>query len=387
MSDRARTPTARLRVLMVLADTPLREGRASGRCVIGRIRGLQAHGIDVTAVAARQIFSLAGDPPADLPVRVIDVAPAMPGWTARINRLRRPRGELGNGEFAAAVRAWAQQVDVVHLEEIDTAWCDAGTTTPSLMQLNYLVRSDRSIGPPWHREFRELVELVLAERAALRRHRWLAANSPEVAQTLRGYARDREVVVTPLCLEPSYYRIAALDGPPVAGVIGNASWPTTAAAVGRLLARVWPMVRRHLPTARLRIAGRGMREMLGNSVPAGVELVGEVESAAEFLHRLSMLLYPIERGSGMKVKTLESLAVGLPVVTTPAGAEGVQANDGVVVECDDHRLADAAVELLSDQAARTQRGRAARAAFDHYYAPEPSTRPLVDVYRRMVAGR
>lgn len=387
MSDRSHTPAARLRVLMVLAEPPLPEGGAAGRCMIGRIRGLQAHDIDVTVVAARQIFSLPGDPPADLPVRVINVAPVEPGWTARINRVRRPRGELGHGEFAASVRALAQQVDVVHLEEIDTAWCNVGTTTPSLVQLNYLVRSDRSIGRPWQREFRELVELVLAERAALRRHHWVAANSPDVGQALRQRAPDCDAVIAPLCLEPSYYRIAALDGPPVAGLIGNASWPTTAATVRRLLARVWPIILRRLPTATLRISGRGMTDLLRNIAPAGVELVGEVDSAAEFLRGLSVLLYPIERGSGMKVKTLESLAVGLPIVTTPAGAEGVDPTDGVVVECEDHRLADATVELLSDQAARMQRGRAARATFDRCYTPEPATRPLLDVYHRMRAGR
>lgn len=353
--------------------------------MVAHLRGLQAHGVEVIAVAARQIFALPGEPPADLPIQVIDVAPPVPGWAARLDRLRMPRGELGRGEFAARVRDLARQVDVVHLEEIDTAWCDTGVTTPTLVQLNYLVRRDRSFSRPWSREFRELVELVLAERAAIRRHRWLAANSPVVAQALRRLAPGADVVVAPSCLDPRYYRTATLDGPPVAGMIGNASWPTTAASVRRLLTRVWPHVLQRLPGARLRLAGRGIDALLRGVPAPGVEIVGEVDSAADFLHGLSLSLNPIERGSGMKIKTLESLAVGLPVVTTPAGAEGVDAGDGIVLACDDRSFAAATAELLSDQGARQQRGRAARAAFERRYTPLPATAPLVEAYGR-IAG-
>ena len=56
----------------------------------------------------------------------------------------------------------------------------------------------------------------------------------------------------------------------------------------------------------------------------------------------------------MKVKVLESIACGLPVVTTPLGAEGI-AVDGVTIRTDDRSLAAAAVELLSDPAARRRR--------------------------------
>lgn len=379
-------PAASLRVLVVLAEPPLPEGGPLGRCTLARLRGLQAHGVEVVAVAARQVFSRPGDPPGDLPVQVIDVAPPPPGWGSRINRLRWPRGELGRGEFGARVRELARYVDAVHLEEVDTAWCDAGVTTPSLVQLNYLARHDRSPGPPWRREFRDLVELVLAERAAIHRHRWLVANSSVVAAALRTLAPHAEIGVAPLCLDPRYYTTAALDGPPVAGMIGNAYWPTTAATVKRLVTRVWPQVLRRMPAARLRLAGRGMRSLLANVSVSGVEVVGEVDSAAAFLRGLSLLLNPIQRGSGMKVKVLESLAVGLPVVTTRAGAEGIDAGDGVVLESDDRALAAAAGELLADQGAREQRGRAARAAFERRYTPAPATAPLVDMYARMAGG-
>jgi polysaccharide biosynthesis protein PslH len=385
VAHEARVPT-RLRVLLVLPDPPLLEGRANGRAVIARLRGLQRLGVEVTAVAARQAFALPGDPPADLPLEVSEVAPHTTGWANRIDRLRAPRSHLARGAFGARVRELARQADVIHLEEIDTAACGGGLATPSLAQLNYLARHDRSFGPPWSRGFRDVVETVLAEREAVRRHRWLAANSPNVARALRAMAPRSHVVVAPLCLDPQDYAVAGLEGPPIAGMIGHAAWAPTAASVRRLITRVWPRVHRALPAARLRVAGRGMAALLPDASVAGVEVVGEVASAVEFLRGLSLLLYPIERGSGMKMKTLESLAVGLPIVTTPAGAEGIEGDDGVVIEQDDAALAAAAVELLADAAARQQRGRVGRAAFERRYTPVPATIPLVETYRRMAAG-
>jgi glycosyltransferase involved in cell wall biosynthesis len=80
---------------------------------------------------------------------------------------------------------------------------------------------------------------------------------------------------------------------------------------------------------------------------------------------------------------LESIAVGLPVVTTRLGAEGIEAGDGVIVEESAEALVAAAVSILRDQEERRQRGVAARAAFEARYSPLPATEPLADLYRRL----
>jgi glycosyltransferase involved in cell wall biosynthesis len=203
-----------------------------------------------------------------------------------------------------------------------------------------------------------------------------------VAEELRRRARAAEVVLTPLSLDPDLYRPAPLDGPPTAGLIGTAGWQPTEAAIRTLLGDVWPAVRQCVPEARLVVAGRGT-DRLDLPATTGVELLDEVASAREVFRGLSLLLFPLPRGSGMKVKTLESLASGVPVVTTPAGAEGIEPTDGIVVHTDAEALASAAAELLADQGARRERGAAARATFESRYAPAPATEPLVDLYRRM----
>ncbi|HEU0130584.1 MAG TPA: glycosyltransferase [Mycobacteriales bacterium] len=353
-----------MNVLVVLAEPPLAEGGAAGRCGRALIQGLVAHGLAVRAVAAgTETVEVAG-----VTVEAVRTAPERPGWAGRAQRLRRPRGELARGGLGDRVRELARDADVVHLEEVDTAWCSAGLAMPSIVHLHYRVRLDPR-GP-----LRPFVEYDLAERAAIRRHRWLAASSPVVAATLR--RPGKEVVEHRLALDPAAYAPATL-AEPVAGLIGTLDWPPTRAALDRLRT-VWPVVRRAVPDATLRIAGRGVAE----PVP-GAEHLGAVASAAAFVAGLGVLLYPVPRGSGAKVKVLEAMATGVPVVTTVCGAEGVPPNDGVLVCHDDAALAHAATELLRDPAARRERGAAARAAFLAHHAPEPATAPLAEAYRRM----
>jgi glycosyltransferase involved in cell wall biosynthesis len=203
-----------------------------------------------------------------------------------------------------------------------------------------------------------------------------------IADALRQGAPSAEVVLAPLTLDPAGYRRAPLDGPPVAGIIGTAAWPPTAAAMRELVTDVWPRVR--VPGAELLVAGRGT-DALGLAAD-GVRVLGEVPSASEFFDRLSVLLFPLRRGSGMKVKTLEALASGVPVVTSAAGAEGIAASDGVIVAEEPAELARAAAELLSDDGTKRERGAAAAATFTQHYAPGPATRPLVELYERLAAG-
>lgn len=373
----------RLRVAVALTQPPLPEGGAPGKCAIGLLRGLAAHGVDVSAVAARQPFALPGEPPPDLPVELVTVQPEPTGLRTHALAYLRPRGELGRGPFAARFQAVAAGADVAHLEETEVVPAGRGLTLPTVVHVHYLARRDRDLGPMWRRQFRDVALLSLAERRAIAGRRHLVASSPVIAAALQRLQPDAEVVLAPLSLDPSLYPTAPLDGPPLAGMIGTASWPGTAAAMRRLVYAVWPLVRRLAPEAKLVLAGRGTEQLIGLAAEPGVEVLGSVPSAADWLRDLSVLLFPIGRGSGMKVKVLESIASGVPVVTTSVGAEGIEAGGGVVVEDEDTRLAHAAAAILTDELERRYRGSAARAAFLERYSPVPATRPLVELYGRI----
>jgi len=375
-----------VRALIVLPQPPSCEGGAAARCAVALLRGLRTHGVDAVALAAHHAFSGNDPVPEDLRVEVVPIERTAPRiWRSPLARAWRPLGDLASPAFAARIDAVAREVDVVHFDQIESACYGPCRNVPSAVHLHYRVRDNPVRGPRQRGELAHRLELALAERRAIARFGWLIANSPLVAQTMRGASTP--VTTAPLSIDvPSGMR-ASLDGPPRLGIIGTASWPPTRAALRRLVDGIWPAVRRRVPRAELHVAGRGTRDLLKGVRAAGIVLAGEVPSASRFLAEMSALIYPAPAGSGMKVKVLESIAIGLPVVTTPAGAEGIEPNDGVLVHADDAGLVASAVAMLANAGERHARGERARATFVQRYTPERATAPLVALYRAMLSPR
>src|SRR5688572_29535170 len=192
-----------LRVALALTQPPLPEGGAPGKCAIGLLRGLIAHGVAVRAVAARQSFALPGEPPADLPVELVTVRPEQSALRSRAQAYLHPRGELGRGPFAARFHAVAAEAHVAHLEETEAAPAGRGLMLPTVVHVHYLAGLDRDLGPPWRRQFRDVLLLTRAERRAIAGSRHLVASSPLIADALRRARPDAEVVVAPLSLDPT----------------------------------------------------------------------------------------------------------------------------------------------------------------------------------------
>ena len=168
----------------MLASPPLPEGGAPGKHAIALVRGLAGHGVDVHAVAAAQYFQ--GDLPPGVPVELVAVPPE--GERSPLAELRRPRGVLADGPLGRRVAELAPAFDVLHLEQAETASCDRGTTTPSVVHLHNRVLRDRGLGLPPGARFRGTFLVWLSERAAIRRHRFLLASSPQIAADLRSAA-------------------------------------------------------------------------------------------------------------------------------------------------------------------------------------------------------
>ena len=107
----------------------------------------------------------------------------------------------------------------------------------------------------------------------------------------------------------------------------------------------------------------------------GVEQVGAVGVPADVLARAVVVAYPCPGTSGPKVKVIEALAYGVPVVTTRSGIEGLQVppEDEPVV-ADDARFADALIALLRDPARRADLAARGRSAVVASHAPLAAAR-------------
>jgi glycosyltransferase involved in cell wall biosynthesis len=90
----------------------------------------------------------------------------------------------------------------------------------------------------------------------------------------------------------------------------------------------------------------------------------------------------------MKVKVMESMAYGVPVVTTWEGMEGIDYEDGR--ECwvagSDEELAARVCRLLENGAERQQMREAARSLIEQHYSPRPVVDKIISVYEQLLAA-
>lgn len=239
-----------------------------------------------------------------------------------------------------------------------------------------VIMRDRSVGA--------VRRTIRARKAAHVRHRLLSASG--LALVCSDLDAARLDAPCPVRVLPNTYRSTgarANDGGEGGGtvvLVGTMGYGPNREGAEWLLREVWPRVHRRLPGADLVVAGSRSEHL---SVPASagnVTLLGQVDAIEPLLRSASVVAAPILVGSGTRVKILEGFAHCIPVVSTTAGAEGIDAVDGrsIVIADDPDAFGDAIVRLLTDPDAADRIARGGRRLFDERYS-------LVD-FRRAVAS-
>ena len=106
--------------------------------------------------------------------------------------------------------------------------------------------------------------------------------------------------------------------------IGSMNWMPNEEGIKWFLNNAWDHVLERVPEAKLYLAGRNMPKWLQKTRKRNVVVVGEVPDAHEFVNQHNVAVVPLLSGSGMRIKIIESMALGKTVITTLVGAEGIQ---------------------------------------------------------------
>jgi len=244
---------------------------------------------------------------------------------------------------------------------------------------------------PWLWPSRQLA--LRGEKALLRSFPRICTLTPGLSDYARKVNPRASVHTIPLGMDLALYEFKAptpAQGPPTVSLIGSFGWMPTSSAAMRILTRLWPAIQRGCPEARLQFVGRNARSVLrhcGGKEWPGVSVRENVPDILPYFHATDVLLYPVEHGSGMKVKVLEAFALGVSVVTTSVGVEGMPAKDGVhagITE-EDQGLIERTVHLLRNSGARAKQCIAARELVERHCSPGRTLDLLEAVYSQMMA--
>jgi glycosyltransferase involved in cell wall biosynthesis len=387
-----------LRVVLVLIEPPLPFGNAAARWFYVLFRGLVERGHRVTAFAAcskpqeiaraEQLFPR---PSYDLRCYLF---PCRSGWRSKLETLRRPYSYMFSSEFRHDLDAELRQgFDVLHLEPHWCGWLGLRHADRALLNVLSLFSIDLAeVGETtWKaRLYRHL--MFAAEKkivGAFPHVRTLSHRLSERVRQINPTVRD---TIVPLGLDTSLYRFIPNERrmtEPVVSVIGSMQWYPTRSAAVRLLTRLWPAIKRQVPKTRLQIVGWDARRALGEYQGwPDVTIEENVPDTRPYFESTGALLYAPSRGSGMKVKVLEALAFGVPVVTTGEGVEGIPAQDGVHagISEDDTGLIERTVRLLQDKAAQDRQRAAGRALLEAHCDPGPTLDGIEAIYEKMCAS-
>lgn len=160
---------------------------------------------------------------------------------------------------------------------------------------------------------------------------------------------------------------------------GSYGWFPNVDAVTAFVDAAWPDIRAERPETRFVVAGRNATDAVRAVADRpGVTFVGEIPDLGRAVRNAAAVVVPLRVGGGTRLKVLESMAWGAPVVTTAAGFEGVDARpDADVAVADDwDGFADRAVELLDAPERRARLGRNARRRIEQVYALDDAAAEL-----------
>jgi glycosyltransferase involved in cell wall biosynthesis len=379
----------------------------------GQIRSFQilralAGTCRVTLLATDPRQPGAVEPLRALGIEVVLVPPQRRAWktplqVARSLFTRRPHPLPKNFSRAMLAeirrRLVARSVDVLHLNHLDAAQyleyldLELGETrafidTHNLLSGLYaqLVGSARD---PLTKGFTWLqwTRMCRYEPALLRRaERVLVCSESERAQ-LEVWGVERALVV-PNGVDTAFF--APGEGPSESRLgalelvfTGGLDYLPNTDGARWFLERIFPLVLRGRPDARITFVGKDPPDSLRALARGGqIVFTGRVDDVRPFVRAAQVFVVPLRSGGGTRLKILEALALGLPLVSTRAGAQGLDLRDGeeLLLADEPQAFAQAVLSLANDRERAQRLAASGRARVLERYDWSMTTRALLEFY-------
>ncbi len=116
--------------------------------------------------------------------------------------------------------------------------------------------------------------------------------------------------------------------------LASMNWQPNVTALDWFIEKVWPLVLLQDAAFTLNIAGKDMPTKYTNNASKNIVVDGFIPDANVYMHTKGICIVPLLSGAGIRVKIVEALAAGVPVVSTALGAMGLPLNDREIIIAD-----------------------------------------------------
>jgi polysaccharide biosynthesis protein PslH len=134
---------------------------------------------------------------------------------------------------------------------------------------------------------------------------------------------------------------------------------------------IFPLIQYSIPHVTLTIVGSNPTAEIRSLAEshANITVTGSVDSVQPYVVNSAVFVAPMRIARGVQNKILEAMSMGVPVVTTSLGFEGITALSGkdIIVEDQPERFANRVIELMCDDRIRTELSESSRRAVESFY--------------------
>ena len=170
--------------------------------------------------------------------------------------------------------------------------------------------------------------------------------------------------------------------------MGSLSYQPNSTSINIYLNRVHPIVKKEIPDIKFYIIGKDCPEWLmqQSKLDNSIKIIGFVKDVRSYICNADVCIAPIVAGSGTRLKILEYMAMGKPVVSTSIGAEGleVENNRNILIADEWNRFAGIIVELLNSNCLSEKIGLNGRSLVEEKYDWKSIAEKQKRVYERLL---
>lgn len=244
-----------------------------------------------------------------------------------------------------------------------------------------------SIGLDGGLEYRLTLKLRARARASLERRltrlfNIIAVSNDASLKELQGVRSHNTLICLPNCIPDTeivqkkthdFFQIL---------FVGTLSYPPNKDGIIWFVNEILPKIDGYPEDVRVSVVGFDPgKEVQSLGAQASVDVIGPVDSTEPYYQEADCVVVPIRAGSGTRIKILEAMSFGVPVISTTIGAEGIVSESGEVALLADEpdEFAQACSLLRRSPAVRTRLSAAAKAFVINAFGIEACYRAFFEV--------